>query len=99
MLDKFYGWREWGEAYPWRWGFEEIKEKRYGGIRTPRQAIKAISACMQFVVEQRRKDPDFEPPEAFFALMAQIKPLMDRLRPIVEARLQVIVSGNILSNP
>lgn len=88
VLDKFDAWREWGETYPWRWGFEEIKEKRYGKIRTPCQAVKTLIACMQFVVEEKGRNPDWQPPELFLTVMARINPLMESLRPLYEAQLR-----------
>ena len=86
FLAKFDSWKEWGGKYPWHWGFEEIKDKKYGRIRTPKQFLGALYACSQYVLEQLRKDPDYEPPEAFLKVMVRIKPLLDSIRPSVEAR-------------
>ena len=82
FLDKFDAWKdEWGnEDYPWHWGFEEIKEKRHGEIRTPAQLCKTIIACMKCVVEEKQKDPNFQPPESFFKMMDRLKPLMETLQ-------------------
>jgi len=90
VLQKFDDWKEWDEEYPWRWGFEEIKAKRYGRVRTPRQAILALSACMQFVLAEIKKNPNYEPPDAFFELMVRVKPWMDKIRPLVEARMKFV---------
>jgi DNA-directed RNA polymerase subunit RPC12/RpoP len=86
MLWKFDEWNDGWQDYPWHWGFEEIKEKRHGKIRTPRQAMYALRACMQFVVDEKQRIPDWEPPSAFVDLMVRLKPLLDSLRPIYEAR-------------
>jgi hypothetical protein len=96
FLYKFDDWSEWGSPYPWQWGFEEIKERRHGNIRTPRQAIKALIACMQFVVEEKKRNPDWEIPEQFISLMVRLKPLFDELRPRYE-RLKAAKAENIAS--
>jgi Recombination endonuclease VII len=41
FVDKFYDWQEGWHDFPWRWEFEEIKEKRHGRIRTPKQFMPA----------------------------------------------------------
>ena len=88
LLRKFDEWKDgWGD-YPWYWGFEGIKEKRHGRIRTPKQATNALIACMKFVLAETKKDPNFQPPESFFKLMVKVKPLLDSVRPTVEARLK-----------
>jgi hypothetical protein len=87
-LSKFDEWKEWGNPYPWHWGFEEIRARRHGKIRTPRQFLRSLVACMQFVVEEKQRNPGWELPEAFIALMARLKPFFDSLRPICEARLK-----------
>jgi hypothetical protein len=87
VIDKFDGWREWGREYPWVWGFEEIKEKRHGKIRTPMQFIRTLAACVNFLREQIEKDPNFRPSEQILKNLTQIKSFMDRIRPVVEARL------------
>ncbi|HEY6331937.1 MAG TPA: hypothetical protein VI756_21595, partial [Blastocatellia bacterium] len=87
-LDKFDEWKEYGGRYPWYWGFEEIKEKRYGGIRTPKQFLRTLTACVQFFAEELKKDPNYRPPETFTKLMVRIRPMLDSIRPIVQARLE-----------
>ncbi len=84
VLHKFDEWKEWGAPYPWQWNFEEIKERRHGKIRTPRQAINCLIACMRFVVEEKKRNPDWEIPEQFIDLMARLRPLFDELRPRYE---------------
>jgi Recombination endonuclease VII len=86
-LGKFDDWKDGWESYPWNWCFEEIKEKRHGKIRTPKQFIRTLTACMKCVLEEVKKDPNYQPPEAFFEVMVRFKPLLDEVRPIVEARL------------
>jgi hypothetical protein len=93
FLDKFDEWAEYGGSYPWYWGFEEVKAKRHGPIRTPMQFIKGLMASMRYVVEEAKKDPNYRPPEDFIKLMVRIKPLMDSIRPTVEARMKAIAGG------
>jgi hypothetical protein len=93
FLGKFDDWKYEGGEYPWCWGFEEIKDERYGSIRTPAQFIRALSACVQFVSDELKKDPNFRPPESFFKIMVLVEPLMDKVRPIVGERLKVISGG------
>jgi Recombination endonuclease VII len=80
FLQKFDDWREWGGKYPWYWGFGEIKDKKYGKIRSPLQFIKTLAACTQFVKRQLEKDPDYQPPEALINVLVRIKPLIEELR-------------------
>jgi hypothetical protein len=61
LLDKFDEWKEGWIEYPWHLGFEEIKAKRHGRIRTPQQFINVLSACVNFVAEEQRKDPNTDP--------------------------------------
>ena len=49
FLDKFDDWREYGGRYPWYWGFDEIKDQWYGKIRTPKQFIATLVACLRFL--------------------------------------------------
>lgn len=99
MLEKFDDWKEWRMKYPWRWGFEEIKDKRHGRIRTPRQAILTLSAYVRFALDEFKKNPDYEPPEAFFELMVRVRPLIDRIRPLVEARMKFAGTDQPLNGP
>jgi hypothetical protein len=94
FLDKFDDWKEYGGRYPWRWEFDEIKDQKYGKIRTPLQFIRTLTACAQFVKGELEKNPDYEPPEKFLEVIFRIKPLMDELRPIVEARLLEMGKAN-----
>jgi hypothetical protein len=89
LLWKFDDWKEWWpHEYPWRrWEFEEIKEKRHGKIRTPGQFLKTLVACMKFLGDKVREDPDFRHSAEFLGCMVQLKPVMDKLRPIIEPRL------------
>ncbi len=96
LLDKFDDWKEWGLGhYPWHWGFDEIKDKKYGKIRTPLQFFKTLTACVQFVKGELEKNPDYEPPEKFLEVMVRIKPMLDELRPVVEARLFELRKSNV----
>jgi hypothetical protein len=86
FLDKFDGWKDgWERHYPWYWGFDEIKEQRYGKIRNPKQFLRGVLACMTFVLDEKKKDPNFQPPETFFQMMYRLKPLFETARRIVEA--------------
>lgn len=81
---KFDDWTEWDgkkrSTYPWRWGFDEIKEKKYGRIRTPKQAAQTLIALMRFVLDEFKKNPDYKPPEQFLTLMTKVNPLFDDIR-------------------
>jgi len=84
LLSKFDDWNEWGADFPWQSHFEEIKAKRHGPIRTPLQFMKSLNACLRFIVEEKKKDPNFQPPDQFVKLLVQIKPVLDKARSIVE---------------
>lgn len=84
--------REWESyiyAYECRVGAlrEARLEKEYRKIRTPLQFIKALSACVQFVKGEMDKDPGYQPPENFLKAIFRIKPFLDELQPIIEARM------------
>lgn len=93
FLQKFDEWREWGGRYPWYRGFEEIKDQKYGRIRTPKQFLRTLYALMQYVVEQLRQDPEYQPPAEFLEIMVRVKPLFDSIRPIAEEKLRAIGGG------
>lgn len=57
--------RDWRRDYPWPSYFSEIKRRRRMIIRTPEQFWEAFAASARFVLEQKRRGPDFEIPEAF----------------------------------
>jgi DNA-directed RNA polymerase subunit RPC12/RpoP len=99
FLRKFDEWREWGGSYPWYWGFDEIRDQKYGKIRTPKQFLVALKACLRFLKEQLDKDPDYEIPEQLIKLLVRIKPMLDELLPIVEARLTELRSKNEAVGP
>jgi hypothetical protein len=87
LLDKFDRWKDgWGD-YPWNWGFEEIKEKRHGKIRTPKQFIRVTSACVKFVAAEFEKDSNYRPPDDLLKFIFRAKLLLDEIRPFIEARL------------
>jgi hypothetical protein len=93
FLDRFDDW-EWRGHYPWHWEFDEIKDQKYGNIRTPLRFIKTLAACVQFVEGELENNPAYEPPEKFVEVIFRMKPLMDELRPVVEARLLVLGKAN-----
>jgi hypothetical protein len=68
ILQKFDEWRYEGGKPPSSWlRFKENESKK---IRNPEDALRLLAACMQFVVDQLKKDPDYEPPENFLKLCA-----------------------------
>lgn len=98
FLQKFDGWKEWGGTrrnYPWYWGFDEIKDKKNGSIRTPKQFLQMLVGVMKFVLEEFKRNPDFQPPEAFFQLMIKVEPLVETIRSIAEARLAAVETNNL----
>jgi hypothetical protein len=88
LLDKFDEWNEGWAEFPWRWGFEEIKEKRHGKIRTPRQFMNTMRACLEFIAEEHRKNPDWQPPESVVNFVFQAKKFFDKIRLVFEERLK-----------
>lgn len=86
VMNRLEEWEEWGADYPWYWGFDEIKDKKYGPIRTPRHFINTLGAVLRFYAEETKKNPDFEPPDSFIQLMVRLKPIFDELRPLYDAR-------------
>jgi hypothetical protein len=100
FLQKFDDWLEYPvrRRYPWYWGFAEIKDKKYGPIRTPKQALRVLHACMLFVVEQLRKDPEYQPPASFLKLMIDLEPFFDGIRATVEER-ATSTENNTLAAP
>ena len=87
LLEKFDDWNEWGrQHYPWRSYFAEIKERRRWIIRTPEQCLTALAACTRFIVEQIEKNPDFEIPEQFLQIIAQLQPIIEEIWPQIEER-------------
>jgi hypothetical protein len=95
LLRKFDEWDFRGD-FPWRWCFEEIKEKRHGKIRTPNQFVRGLTAIMKFVLEQAKKDSNFRPPGSFFELMDRIRPIMEH--PIVTARMKELAAARGLAS-
>lgn len=89
FLQKF-GEREWSRHYPWPSYFREIRERRRMRIRTPEQFWDAFAACARFVVEEKRRNPDFDIPEAFIRLAVRVKPIIDEIWPQIEGRYMAI---------
>jgi hypothetical protein len=96
LLSKFDDWREWGgkkkKTYPWYWGFDEIKDKKYGRFRTLKQIqqfFRTLTAMVRYVVEH----PEYEPSEKFFEIIFWIKPILEDVRPIIETRIRAIDSA------
>lgn len=47
-------------------------------------------ACGRFVIEEKRRNPDFETPAAFIRMVVAVKPLLDEAWPLIEERYQTI---------
>jgi hypothetical protein len=80
MVDEFDDWKEWGGAYPWQWGFGEIKDKRQGPIRNATQFFVTLAACVKFVADEIERDPNYEPPDEFVTLVVKLRPVLDEIR-------------------
>lgn len=88
FVTKFYDWREgWDDDYPWTSHFEEIRHRKQW-IRDPALFFRTLLALMNFYVDYKQKNPDYQPPEDFIRVVVRVKPMLDELRPIVEARLR-----------
>jgi hypothetical protein len=90
FLQKFDDWHEWGGRYPWRSYFSEIKERQRWKIRPPEQFWRNLAACVRFLVEARRKNPDFEIPGPFLEVLVRVKPILDDVWPQIEERYRAI---------
>ncbi|MGY8710488.1 endonuclease domain-containing protein [Bradyrhizobium sp. 18BD] len=82
--------REWSRDYPWPSYFAEIKQRRRIRISTPEQFWNMFVACARFVIEEKRRNPDFEIPEDFIRMVVAVKPLLDDAWPLIEERYQAI---------
>jgi hypothetical protein len=68
-------------------------------IRTPEQFFQALAAILQYLKNELAKNPDWEPPEEVLRGLFRIKPFLDELRPIVEARMLGLRSRNEAVGP
>jgi hypothetical protein len=91
--------REWSRHYPWPSYFDEITQRRRMMIRTPEQFWEAFAASVRFVVEAKRKNPDFEIPEAFIRIALRVKPIIDEVWPQIEERYRTIQAGTLEQTP
>ena len=67
-VDGFSGWRErWEENHKW-------------DIRTPKRCVQVLIALMQFVIEQLKEDPNYQPPEKIFEILAKIRPIIEQAK-------------------
>lgn len=90
-LQKFDDWQERSRwQYPPRSYFAEIKRRRRSIIRTPEQFLETAAACIRFLAEQKRKNPDYEIPETFLRVLTQIKSFLDEIWPQIEGRYREI---------
>jgi hypothetical protein len=77
FIDQFDDWKyDGGRRYPWYWGFEEIKEKRHGGIRTPKQFIRFAKGVVDYLKEEQAKDPNYHPPDQLLMLISRLYSFM-----------------------
>jgi hypothetical protein len=77
LLQKFDDWKyEGAKYYPWYWGFEEIKVKRHGNIRTPMQFLRTLLSCMRFVAEKVKKDANYRPPAQLVEVIVKVEPII-----------------------
>lgn len=75
LLDRFDDWYyEGGEPPLW---YRKYKEKESRKIETPEDFVRGLTAIVNFVSEQFKKDPNFEPPEIFWKLMDRVQPIID----------------------
>lgn len=91
--------REWSRDYPWPSYFGEIKRRRRMIIRTPEQFWNVFAASVRFVVEQKRKNPDFEIPEAFLRVAVLVKPILDEVWPRIEDCYRAIQAEKLAPAP
>lgn len=61
--------------FPWQL---RSKKEWNGEIKSPDHALQVLAACMQFVVEQHKADPDYKPPEKFLRLMSIVGPMVEQ---------------------
>jgi hypothetical protein len=80
ILQKFDDWYYEGGQPPSWW--RRYKENENREIRTPEQFLRTLIACMQFVVEELKKDPNFQPPENFLKIMVRIQPIIEQANAI-----------------
>lgn len=88
FLSKFDDWKEGWGSYPWYWGFDEIKDRKYGPIRTPKHFLQIFLASMRYVAKEVERNPNYEPPKVFWDLMERAKPILDAAQSVVEERRQ-----------
>jgi hypothetical protein len=81
-LDKFDDWfYEGGQPPLWHRKYKEQESRK---IETPEDFIRGLAAIMQFINEQFKNDPNFEPPEEFLKLMVRIRPIIEEALPFRE---------------
>ncbi|WP_316158603.1 MULTISPECIES: endonuclease domain-containing protein [unclassified Bradyrhizobium] len=91
--------REWSRHYPWPSYFGEIKRRRRMMIRTPEQFWEAFVASVRFVVEEKRRNPDYEIPAAFIRVAVLVKPIVDEVWPQIEERYRAIQAERLAQLP
>jgi hypothetical protein len=91
--------REWSNQYPWPSHFAEIKRRRRMIIRTPEQFWEAFAASLRFVVEEKRRNPDFEIPETFIRVAVRVRSIIDEVWPQIEERYRAIQAEKLAQIP
>jgi hypothetical protein len=88
FVDQFYHWSEvkWHD-YPWPSYFKEIRTRRRW-TKNPELFFKTLLDCLKFFVAHKEKNPDYQPPDDFIKVIHWVKPLLDELRPVVEAQMR-----------
>lgn len=82
ILDRFDYWF-YEEGRPPLW-YRKYKEKERTKIETPEDFIRVLTAIVQFVTEQLKKDSNYQPPEGFLKIMVLIKPIIEQAMAIRE---------------
>lgn len=99
FLQKVDDWREWGGRSLWRTHFAELKERQRRKIRSPEQFFKTLAACMRFVVEEKRKNPNFKIPDQLLQSLIRVKSILDEIWPQLEERYLALQAKQQLALP
>jgi hypothetical protein len=66
--------------FPW-----QHKRPQEQQIKTPEDALAALTACMQFVLSERERNPEYRPPDEFLGLMVRLQPFFQQLQAAVSS--------------
>lgn len=78
ILLRFDSWYYDGHPPPASW--LSYKRNRQLEIKTPEEALRILIACMEFVINERKRNPDFDPPDEFFKMLHVAEPIFDLAR-------------------